>query len=493
MKLIFGDVNPKTLNTDNRTVTKSDTMKKNVFKWMGVAALVALYACGGAGQKEKKQESAFTGAAGEVKLLVLDPGHFHAGLVQKRMYKQISPDVHVFAPEGSDVQAYLAQMEGYNSRPENPTTWNEIVYTGPDFLQKMLAEKPGNVVVLSGNNQAKTEYISQSVSAGLNVLADKPMVISPEKFPELESAFKKAEEKGVLLYDIMTERYEVTTRLQKELSRLPDIFGELQTGTPDEPAVVEESVHHFYKTVSGKPVQRPAWFFDVEQQGEGLVDVGTHLVDLVQWTCFPNQALQKADVQILKASHWSTQVTTDEFEKVTGIADFPSYLDKYIVENQLEVMANGEMTYQLKGVNARVKVEWNYEAPEGGGDTHYSFMRGKLCDLVIRQGKEENYLPTLYVEAHSEVDLGTFTGNLEKAVIQDMPITGLSLEKTGDRAWKVVIPEQYRVGHEAHFAQVTEKYLQYLVKGKMPSWEVPNMITKYYTTTEGLRMARRIE
>jgi hypothetical protein len=178
---------------------------------------------------------------------------------------------------------------------------------------------------------------------------------------------------------------------------------------------------------------------------------------------------------------------------MTGMPEFPSYLDKYVVENQLEVMANGEMTYQLKGVNVRVKVEWNYEAPGGSGDTHYSFMRGKLCDLVIRQGKDENYQPTLYVEAHQDVDLGTFTGNLEKAVIQDMPITGLSLEKAGDRSWKIIIPEQYRVGHEAHFAQVTEKFLQYLVKGQLPSWEVPNMITKYYTTTEGLKMARRIE
>ena len=468
-------------------------MKKNVFKWIVIAALAVLYACGGgSGQKETKQESAFTGAPGEVKLMVLDPGHFHAGLIQKTMYQQISPEVHVFAPEGDDVQAYLSQVVGYNNRAEKPTSWKESVYTGPDFLQKMLAEKPGNVVVLAGKNQAKTDYISQSVGAGLNVLADKPMVITPEKFKELEAAFKTAEEKGVLLYDIMTERYEVTTQLQKELSRLPDIFGELQQGTPDEPAVVEESVHHFYKLVSGKPVQRPAWFFDVEQQGEGLADVGTHLVDLVQWTCFPNQSLQPSDVQILKADHWTTQLTIDEFKKVTGMPDFPSYLDKYMVENQLEVMANGEMTYQLKGVNVRVKVEWNYEAPEGSGDTHYSFMRGKLCDLIIRQGKEENYQPTLYVEAHPDVDLGTFTGNLEKAVIQDMPISGLSLEKSGERVWKVIIPEQYRVGHEAHFAQVTEKYLQYLVKEKLPSWEVPNMITKYYTTTEALKVAKRL-
>ncbi len=58
-----------------------------------------------------------------------------------------------------------------------------------------------------------------------------------------------------------------------------------------------------------------------------------------------------------------------------------------------------------------------------------------------------------------------------------------------DTKWKVNIPEEYKVGHEAHFAQVTEKYLQYLKDGALPAWEIPNMITKYYTTTQGLEKA----
>jgi hypothetical protein len=90
----------------------------------------------------------------------------------------------------------------------------------------------------------------------------------------------------VLLYDIMTERHEITTMLQKEFSRLPAVFGELLEGSEQEPAVVKESVHHFSKQVSGVPIKRPAWFFDGAQQGEGLVDITTHLVDLVQWECF---------------------------------------------------------------------------------------------------------------------------------------------------------------------------------------------------------------
>ena len=179
----------------------------------------------------------FTGAAGEVKLITLDPGHFHAALVQKSMYDQVSPVVHVYAPEGPDVQDHLNRIKGFNTRPENPTAWTEKVYTGPDYLDRMLAEKKGNVVVVSGKNALKTDYIYQSIGAGLNILADKPMVITPEKFPLLIKAFDAAEKQGLLLYDVMTERYEITTILQKELAQFKDVFGKLQTGTPDQPAV----------------------------------------------------------------------------------------------------------------------------------------------------------------------------------------------------------------------------------------------------------------
>jgi predicted dehydrogenase len=73
-------------------------------------------------------------------------------------------------------------------------------------------------MVTAGNNAKKTEYILETVEAGINVLADKPMVITPDEFPMLEQAFKVAEENGVMLYDIMTERYEITTMIQRELS-----------------------------------------------------------------------------------------------------------------------------------------------------------------------------------------------------------------------------------------------------------------------------------
>ena len=93
--------------------------------------------------KKKNQFPNFTGAAGEVKLMTLDPGHFHSSLVQKSMYGQIDPTVYVYAPEGPDVKEHLSRVEAFNKRAESPTTWVEKVYTGPDYFEKMLAEKTG--------------------------------------------------------------------------------------------------------------------------------------------------------------------------------------------------------------------------------------------------------------------------------------------------------------------------------------------------------------
>jgi len=55
----------------------------------------------------------------------------------------------------------------------------------------------------------------------------------------------------------------------------------------------------------------------------------------------------------------------------------------------------------------------------------------------------------------------------------------------------VCIPEQYRVGHEAHFAQVTKQFFEYMKRPEtFPAWENPNMLAKYYVTTQGVELSR---
>jgi predicted dehydrogenase len=426
-----------------------------------------------------------TETATKIELITLDPGHFHAALVQKSMYKDVSKKVHVYAPDSPDVDGHLAKINQYNSSDENPTSWETETYKGDDFFEKMLSDKAGNVVMLAGNNQKKTEYISEAIKNGFNVFADKPMVINSGNFELLKKAFADAKEKDLLLYDIMTERFEISTVLQKALSQMPSFFGELEKGTLENPAVTKESVHHFFKYVSGSPLTRPAWFFDVEQEGEGIVDVTTHLVDLVQWECFPEQIIDSTDVSIVAAKRWPTILSTEDFSRVTKLNAYPEYLTKYLKEDRLEVYSNGEINYTINDVHAKVSVIWNYQAPEGAGDTHYSIMRGTKANLIIRQGEDQGYKPTLYIQplaGQNEGDLSVVFEELVKAY------PGVGFEKQGDE-FVVLIPDHYKDGHEAHFARVTENYIEYLKNGNIPKWEVPNMITKYYTTMKGLEMA----
>lgn len=451
-----------------------------------MAALTGI--CQSSGKSEKNMTT--------IRLITLDPGHFHAALVQKTMYAGVDSTVHVYAPnspdpKSSDLQLHLAKIDGYNTRSDKPTHWKEEIYTGADFLDKMLTDRAGNVVVMAGNNRLKTDYIQKTVGAGFNVLADKPMVISASNFDKLKESFATAEKNKVLLYDIMTERYEISTMLQRAFSQQPGVFGTLEKGTPDKPAVTKESVHHFYKNVSGSILTRPAWFMDVAQQGEGIVDVTTHLVDLVQWECFPEQVIDyQNDIKLTSARRWTTDMSLSQFSAITKQTAFPDYLKKDVVKDSvLRVYSNGEINYQLRGIHAKVSVTWAYKAPEGAGDTHYSIMRGTKANLIIRQGAAQQYKPTLYIEPAAgskgmDAALKAALPNIQ----QEFP--GVEVKKIAS-GWEVVIPEKYKEGHEAHFGRVAQKYIDYLKAGKMPVWEVPNMIAKYYTTTQALELARK--
>ena len=153
--------------------------------------------------------------------------------------------------------------------------------------------------------------------------------------------------------------------------------------------------------------------------------------------------------------------------------------------------SNGEINYVLKGIHAKVYTVWNYRAPEDAGDAAYSLMRGTKSNLEILQGKAQNYKPTLYIEPAAGVEFTLFAKILYKNFSRIAEkFEGVQLKKL-DKSWEVIIPEKYVTGHEAHFADVTERFLQYLIDGKLPGWEVPDMLAKYYTTTYALELAKK--
>ena len=436
----------------------------------------------------------FTGKAGEVKLIVLAPGHFHASLLQKSALPQVSDSVYVYAtsPRDAGLKQYLSAIESFNTRTDNPTAWQTWVHTGDDFLHSMVAEKKGNVIVLAGNNKEKTEYILEAVNAGLNVLSDKPMAINREDFLLLEEAYKEAESEGVQLYDMMTERYDMLNIIEKELINDPDLFGELQQGTPQDPAVYMESVHHFYKEVSGAPLIRPAWYYDVEQQGEGIADVTTHLIDLLFWKCFPDQPIDYTrDIGNISSTHWATEITLPQFAKSTGESAFPDYLQKYVDNAVLKVYANGTVGFDVRNHSVGLKVIWNYQAPEGSGDTFMSVVKGTKAILKTVQDKEGGFVKQLYVRKSDGLDEKEFSENLQKTIKKIQTtypfVSALPTSRKGE--YLIDIPVESREGHESHFKYVAERFFDCLVNRDMPEWETANTLAKYYITTEAVKVA----
>ena len=447
-----------------------------------------------ANQEKKgiKQQTVFTGKDGEIKIVVLDPGHFHASLLLKFPQKQINDTVYVYAPKGEELNQFLSSIKDYNSRKENPTSWKPIVYADSDYLEKMIADKKGNVVILAGNNKKKTEYIHRSISAGYNVLSDKPMVIDAKKFPMLEAAYDSARTKGVYLYDVMTERYDVLNAISRELLKNKSLFGEIKQGSEDNPSIQLESVHHFYKNVSGNVLLRPAWFYDIEQQGEGIVDVSTHLIDLINWICFPDSIIDyKTSVRVLSAEHWPTKLTQTEFEKSTKLNSFPDFLQKDVKDGLLYVLANGRINYEVNHRNAQVTVMWNFEAPSGTGDTYNALITGTKASVQIVQNNSTKYIEELYIDRNSAVDLQLFDSELKNEIARlKETYPSISLKQINDQKYHIVVPIETRPTHEDYFGYVAQQFFQYLINRNLPQWEISNTLTKYFITTQALEIAK---
>jgi len=429
----------------------------------------------------------------DLRLMTLDPGHFHAALIQKEMYPGVAARVDVYAPQGWDLDEHLKRVDAYNKRAEKPTAWQMEIHTGVDFFERMLRERPGNAVVLSGRNRPKIDRIARSVAAGLHVLGDKPWILTTADLPKLDAVLADADRTGVVAYDIMTERFEIATILQRALVNDPAVFGAIVKGSDADPGVYMESVHHLMKVVSGTPNIRPAWFFDTTEQGEGLNDIGTHLVDLVQWTLFPETSLNfKTDIDVRSAQRWPTMIPEADYRRVTGQPRFDHQLSGAVKDGTLAYYANTLVSYSIRGVHTKLNVIWDWEAPPGGGDTHFAFYRGTKSRIEVRQTAADRYLTELYIvpaapAAKAEVLAAT------KARIASLQnkYPGVGAEDRGGEI-HVTVPAALRDGHESHFAQVAANFLGYVRDRRtLPAWERPNMLAKYYVTTTGTELSRQ--
>ncbi|HSQ56864.1 MAG TPA: putative oxidoreductase C-terminal domain-containing protein, partial [Gemmata sp.] len=393
-------------------------------------------------------------------------------------------------PLDADVATHLNHLASFNSRQENPTAWEVDLRAGPNWLERFLREQPGNTVVLSGRNRQKIDLMRAAVGQALNVLADKPWIVEPADFPKLDELFRAAELHEVLVWDVMTERHEVTNRLQRELVRDPDIFGGWQSGSPAQPALVLESVHHLKKLVAGRPLVRPWWWFDPLISGEAMADVGTHLADLALWLIAPDHPIDYlADIAILDAESWPLVLSGEQFRELTGLANYPAELATQVVSGQLYYAGNGTVLFKLGDIHVKLGTQWEYEAPPRGGDTHAAIALGTKARVSIRQQPDGD--PEVWVTPNDPADHARMMRQLYvKCDDLREQLPGLSLTDRGTEV-QFRIPDELRIGHEGHFALVMEEFTRYFQTPRaVPAWERPNTLAKYYITTRAVELAR---
>lgn len=432
------------------------------------------------------------GPAAQRHMIVLDPGHSHAAALFAQPSTAITDDVHVYAPPGPDVQAFLQSLAGFNARPADPTHWKVQSYIAPDFAAHMLLEPPGNVVVISGRNDGKIESILSSVKAGQNVIADKPWITERDKLPALEQALDLAARKRLIAYDCMTERFELAYRIQRELMRDKDVFGAAVPGSASDPSVVLQNLHSVVKfNPQGKVNLRPAWFFDVRQQGQAVADVGTHLVDLEMWTLFPDQAIDyRTDVKVLRATRSPIYLTLPEFERVTGENTWPSFLEGAVKDGRLHYDCNNTALFTIRGIYAAISDRWEYESVGALSDTYLVSYRGTKATIRVRQSKLENYIPELDVIPAPGQNPASVQSALQERLQQLAGMfPGLSWRPNAG-GFRVVIPQQLREREGSTFQQLVNRFFEYVNHPEtLPRWEKPNMIAKYDITTSAAALA----
>ena len=434
---------------------------------MNYKALVSIIAC--ALMVSCSQEKKSTDRS----MIVVDPVHFHASLVQKTQLDGVSDTVRVYAPEGEGLDAYLAYVDGFNKRAENPTHW--VVEVNP--LESIPDANPGDFAVVASQNLKKADYILSLVSKGYNVLCDKPFAINPDDYQTVLKAYDLAAEKGLTIYDLMTERYDVMNAIARKILMDKEFFGDLNG------EVKLSSVHHLYKNVAGSVLRRPAWYYDIKQQGDGVSDVATHLVDLIFWQCFPDQPVRQEDIKLNDASLYPTQVTLEQYKMSTGEEAFPDYLAEYVKDTVLQLYCNGIIKFNVKGIPAMIDAKWDYEAPEGVADTYEAEYPGTKAKVNIIQNDTTQYKEILVVTAPEDA-----TKKLVESLKADFPT--ITMAQYGEGRWVLDVAPEDRPEHEARFNLTCEKFLQYVNGEPMPEWEKANTITKYYLTTSAGKYIR---
>jgi predicted dehydrogenase len=423
----------------------------------------------------------------------LAPGHFHAALTLRERHPLVRDDIVVYADEDAEIGEFLELVAAFNARAERPTRWRPDVRVGAKPLDRLCADRPGDVVILAGRNDVKMGWIRRLHDAGFSVLADKPWMTESTALADLRQALSGPP----LAMELLTGRHETTTLVERMLVGAPDVFGTFAMNG-DEAAITFESVHHLEKHVNGAPLRRPPWFFDVRVQGDGLADIPTHLVDHAQQLVGATagrhgnggaEARTGSALQVVAARRWATRVPRELFSRVTGVPDFPVSLGSFVDGDRLEYPGNAELVFRCGTILVSASTRWDLTAQPGGGDLHRAHLRGTRADVHVEQSADTGWRRRLVVKPRPG------TRDVDEALRACVAswqsrLPGLDAARV-EGGWELVIPPALRSTHEAHFPLVLGEFLGYIERGEWPKTRMADTLAKYELLAEARQATER--
>ncbi len=411
-------------------------------------------------------------------LTVLEPGHFHAALTLRERHPRVHDEILVYAAEapgegdrGREVAEFLELLAAFNRRPQHPTRWRPIVRVGPEPLGRLVADRPGDVVILAGKNDRKMALVRRLHDAGFHVLADKPWMTTAAALSDVRHVLGG----GARVMEMMTGRHATTARVAERLVAEPEIFGAFDGG--EGPAIQLASVHHLEKVVNGVPLRRPPWYFDVRVQGDGVADIPTHLVDQAQRFLAAGRAATGDGAELLAVRRWSTPVPRALFTRVTGAADFPPDVRADVTGEVLAYAGNVELSFRLGGVEVDLAARWDLTEPAGSGDEHSATVVGTGARVRVEQGRRTGFRRRLFVEPRG--DRARIGAALERALAAWKPeFPGLAATASPD-GFEIEIPAGAGTAHEAQFPLVLDELLRAIEGGRWPDARAAETLAKY--------------
>jgi predicted dehydrogenase len=423
-------------------------------------------------------------------LAFLDPGHFHAALTLSERHPRVSEEIFVYASPGPELDDFLALIDAFNRRRERATAWRPVVRVGDGSLDRFLAERPGDIVILAGRNDRKMALMRRLHDAGVHVLADKPWLAAAGGLDDLRHTLAG----GALAVEIMTGRRDVNSVLTRQLAADDQVFGDFEDAGAGVPAIEIASVHHLEKMVNGAPLRRPAWFFDVRVQGDGIADIPTHMVDYAQQlvaAASRSGAGPPAPLELIAARRSATPVPRELFARVTGNPEFPPELRDAVRGAELAYFGNAELSFRLAEVRVALDTRWDLSEAAGGGDTHRTVIRGTRAEIRVELSAATGFRRRLSVLPRHDAD--RLRAALERMVAAwqgEHPGVALSAAGAG---WEIRVPRALDHGHESHFPLVLADFLAMVERGSAPPALAAETLAKYTLLARAIEQSSAVD